>query len=760
MTYLYSWLKDYCPDLPTDETELSALLLRLGHDIDQLERYDYPGIVIGEITSVAPHPQADRLSLTTVKIDQDDTEQSIVCGAPQLAVGQKVAVALPGTVLACGITLKPAKIRGIESHGMLLAGDELAINRDHSLLWYAPDDAIVGKPVAEYLPPEYRMELKITHNRGDVLSHYGLARDLAAGLSTTFNDLADPATENTDRPIVEFGNFHPECDSFAVQPVTNLTKLDTPTWLSSRLNLIGQKSYNAPIDITNYILFDLGQPLHAYDADKLAEPPRFSVRRAHEGESFETLEAKTITLNPDALVVTNHDEPVALAGVIGGQASAVTGKTKNIIFEAAHFAPKAVALMMKRYGLTTEAGYRWVRGVDPAINTRALSKATALLAEASNGQPAKIAVGKQPIIHHAKLTVPATEINRLLGSRHTAKEIGDRLAPLGLTPIESIDDSLTVSIPTWRTDISIPVDIAEELVRLADINTIPATALGPSLPTWKRSRFWQVEKIKDILVRQGLVEIVTYPFVSRYELKQFSGRSDAAVELKLAPIGGDRFMRQSLLPALYATMSRQAETPVNKLFEINKIYYNDHEETWLAIGLAGPNQADLDHAWQNILELLHLPVGSWMSRVVDTSDDVKQQYKLRKQFVTAFTAPIDDILSYAKPDSQSVTMPEIEKIAYQPVAKFPPSRRDLAIIVDAKLDPVSVTADLRDLDPLIVDVEHFDTFTSPSFGADRRSLAFHLTYQSPDHTLTDGEVDAVHQKVEDYVKEHYHGQIR
>ncbi|HEY1075038.1 MAG TPA: phenylalanine--tRNA ligase beta subunit-related protein, partial [Patescibacteria group bacterium] len=339
MKYLYSWLKELYPTIP-GLGELESLLIQLGHDVESITPVTYDGVIVAQIQTIEKHPNADRLSLVTITTGH--TTHKVVCGAPHLTVGQKVAYAPVGTTLHCGLTLRPISIRGEASEGMLCAPDELGIGTSHEGLLTLPDTATAGEPLDEYAPQDAIISLDITSNRGDVLSHFGLARDLKAGAE---QKLLTPSflSIQTEAPTeAEIGEIHSDVTAFSLASTTDVKSSTTPLYMQSRLLLLGQKPINLATDITNYLQLEYGQPLHAYDAKKLQAPIQISVRRAHQDERIQLLNGKSTTLSPQSLVISSHEHAVALAGVMGGEETKVTKETTDVLLESAHFHAKAV----------------------------------------------------------------------------------------------------------------------------------------------------------------------------------------------------------------------------------------------------------------------------------------------------------------------------------------------------------------------------------------------------------------------------------
>ncbi len=758
MKYLYSWLKEHYSELSPLE-KLENLLIQIGHDVESIEPILYEGIVVAEIQSVEKHPNADRLSLVTVTTGS--STYPVVCGAPGLQIGQKVAYASVGTHLPCGFTLKAAEIRGVASEGMLLAEDELAMGPSHDSLLPLPDDAVLGQPLKQYVPADAILSLDITSDRGDVLSHFGLARDLKAAIERKTLMPTFTVPEFTPNPpeTIHIDTIHPDARALLFGLVESDTKAKTPLFMQARLDLLGQKSINLATDITNYLLLEYGKPLHAYDADCLPHPITFGVRRAHTQESFQGLNGRLFTLTPQALVVTASDSPVALAGVLGGESSKVTDTTKRVIFESAYFYPKPVRLMARGLNCLTDAAIRWERGVDYSLTEAVLLHAQALYQKVTEGKVyAPIKKENQAPAEAGTVTLAKNIWQKRLGTPIETNDVAAILRGLGCS-VEVNQDELSVSPPSWRPDLAIAEDYYEEVIRMIGVHNLERKSLPASVPQWKRSKWWREESVKDILTGLGAMEIAFYPFMSQEEIALFPS-SFPPVELQESVHEGKKYMRTSLIPGMLQAMAANPEAPTLQLFEMAKIYMPKQETTMLCIGAAGSNEHELDGWWQHLFERLHLPVASWMTRVQDMNESAKNAYKIRKTHVMVLTLPVGDLIQGKNYDNPTVIIPELDAVHYLPLSKYQASRRDIAFVVNQSHTNDQIIHDLKQLDPCIIDVELFDTYRDVKLGNDNLSLAYHLLYQAPDRTLTNDEIQQLHQKVTAYIEEHYHGTIR
>ncbi len=757
MKYLYSWLKEYYPELPAIQ-ETDDLLVQLGHTPEHIEKLTYPGVIVAEVIDVHAHPNADKLRLADVNIG--DRTVRVVCGAPNLAVGQKVPYATLGASLPCGLTIKAAKIRGEESEGMLCAPDELGLGESHDGLLILPADAQVGAPITDYVAEDAIFDLEITRNRGDVLSHFGLARDMHAAHAKSLLEPHFLTINYSETTHVSIADVHPDADSVSFGAVTFEAPQPTPRLIASRLNLLGHKLINLPTDITNYLLLGFGQPLHAYDAAKLSSEPSFGVRRAQSAESFAGLNSKTYELTPQNLVITEHDKPVAIAGILGGEETKVADPTTAVIIESAHFNPKAIMMGAHALNLSTEGAVRWERGVDPTLQDMVLAHAQALLAQLTSGTAAKpVTYSNKTDEPRASITTSATEISTAIGLSIEVSTVSESLTALGFTVTQE-NDAITATPPSWRFDIHAKEDIVEEMVRMIGVQTLPKKSLAATVPQWKRSKWWRQEYLKDMLVALGGQEIMTYPVMSQEEADRFTPGKELPV-VKTAPLEGKNLMRSTLIPGTLQTIAQNPETPYLIFFEMAKVYTTPEEPVMLCISVSGSQQNTIDAWWQNYFERLRLPVSSWMSRVTTLDADTLQQVKIRKPIVTALELSVAELLSHVNTDRITVAIPDIDTIMYSPLSKYQMSRRDIACVVSTEYDAEAIVQSIRELDAAIVGVTLFDIYRDPNkIGENKQSIAMHIGYQADDRTLSNDEITALHERVETYLKEHYDATIR
>lgn len=759
MKYLYSWLKDYYPDIPPLDS-LESLLVQLGHDVESITPLSREGLIVGKIKTIEWHPNASRLSC--LMVDDGTNDRPIVCGASNLKVNQKVVLACPGTKLPSGITIQTTSIRGEQSEGMLCSSQELGINISSNELHVLPEDSHVGSLADSYLPADAVITLDITSDRGDVLSHFGLARDIYAAQENAVLqfDFQIPPSYETGSSI-QLEAIHPDCQAISFALVTSTTPSATPVLWKSRLALLGQKSINLPTDLTNYIMLAFGQPLHAYNAGKLGSY-QFGVRRAHEGERFSTLQSKELRLTQQNLVVTADDNPIALAGVIGSDQTSTTPNSHQIMFEAADFVPKSISLSARGLNLLTDAALRFERQIDREARQKIFNHALALWCHLSGGQILATSSTQSSQTKQIEFACDLDELIDFIGSPIPYHQLQTLFESVGCTVTLNTPKNWNIHVPSWRHDLVHLEDFAEEIIRLVDINKLVKKPLTPSVPQWKRSQYWQNEFLKDTLVAIGLTEVQTYPFVALDEMKLLGVDEQKSLMLSEVPIQNKQFLRPNLTPSLLATVASNPETPHLSLFEIAKIYTTEKEFDHIGIVIAGNSQSQIDKEWQNLFERLRLPVSSWMSRINTIGPDVLKHYKIRKPHVTLLEMPVHEFNQTKTFDILPVTIPELDTIEVQTISQYQTSRRDVSLIVATGIDAYKLAGDIlrwgKTLN--IIETRVFDIYRDPSIGNDKQSIAIRITFQAPDRTLTQPELNQYQEKLNQYLTETYHAIIR
>ena len=799
-----SWVKDYV-DVDIDIHRLADALTMAGLEVASVtDRYAYLGrVVVGKIVAIAPHPNADTLSICDV--DVGEVRLSIVCGASNIRVGILVPVALPGTELPTGITVREAAIRGEMSHGMLCSESELGLGDDTSGVLILSRPAQPGTPIKTVLNlSDTIMEFDLTPNRSDCFSIVGIAREIAAIVE---KDLNYPQIQLPvgDSPIAEQTSVIIEapdhCFRYAARLISGVNIAPSPSWLCHRLESIGLRPINNVVDVTNFVLMEYGQPLHAFDFDRL-EGHCIVVRRAEEGERFTTLDGIERKLSSDMLVIGDGKKPVALAGVMGGLNSEIGEDTKNVLIESAYFNPVSIRRTAKRLGMKTESSYRFERGVDPAGVIRALDRAVQLMLETAGGKMAEGMIDQYPRPRSQRripLSVPLT--NRLLGTKLSAAVIAGHLKSIELNVRICDDVHLEVIPPTFRVDLERPVDLMEEVARLEGYDRIPTTY--PIAPVISNKPHQKLSRRKDLfasLTGCGFSQIITYSFIAEDSCNQLSLSSDdrrrRMVHI-LNPLTEDQsVMRTSLIPGLLNTMVHNQNQNNNdlRIFELGKVFFHTKEdalpeEVEMIAGLwtgvcrkkswhdreIMADFYDIKGVVEELLGSLNVPLirfqkpsddtrisylkrgysaeifsgKTYLGEVGEVSAEVLRKFDLKK---SAFIFDLNfDILITQSFDSKSA----------QGFSRFPSISRDLALILDDLTEAQCIIDYIQALgEKLIEDIEIFDVYKGPPIPQGKKSVAFRIIYRSPEKTLEDPQVNDLHEMISQKVSTHFKAEFR
>ena len=548
MKLVRSWLAEFVDLGKRGNQEIAADLESLGHEVENIESGGFSWVVIGQIITITPHPEADRVRVTTV--DTGDKIRTIICGAPNIKVGQYVPVALPGAELPGGLTITERSIRGLISEGMICSTNELGLAGDARGILILSDQAKIGEPFGAE-SNETVFDVAITPNRGDAVSVLGLARDLAARYEQSLTWQPPLSTEESSEKVDVRIEASDLCPIYTARYLLSPTSAHLPNPVTTRLAAIGHGHYLPIVDFTNYVMEELGVPLHAFDADTLIGP--LTVRRANSSESIKLLDGKTYDLTNDDLIIADRHGPIALAGIMGGQASSVSGKTTRIILEAAAFDAAAIRQTRRRLGLVSTASYRFERGTDPAMAAVASERVASLMKEYAKATIGPLTTaGAVPIQTH--IILPEAAINARLGTDISRDQRTAILKRLGFTV-----EGQRVTVPTWRHDLSIPEDLAEEVARVIGLDNLPRRALTAQVPielpdqkTWQ-----QVEALKNKLTAAGWTEHIGTSFLSPKELSYQGIEKSAGEVIRLAnPVSEEAaFLRYSQDPTFQTALN-------------------------------------------------------------------------------------------------------------------------------------------------------------------------------------------------------------
>ncbi|MBI2788361.1 MAG: phenylalanine--tRNA ligase subunit beta [Elusimicrobia bacterium] len=778
MKISYNWLKEHLP-LELSATELAGHLLKIGFEVAGHERLGptFTGVVVGKVVSKEKHPNADKLSVCVV--DDGATKRTVVCGAPNVDAGQTVAYARPGAVLPGGFKIEGRKLRGVESQGMICSRSELGLPKDVDGIWVMGEGPALGADVGALLgPADDILEVEVTTNRPDCLSHRGLARELAAYFHKELKPLGGGMVESAKLSFPVTVEDGEACPFYGGRLIEGVTVGESPAWLKTKLEAIGLRPINSVVDITNFVLHDIGQPLHAFDADKLAGG-KIIIRRSKKGENLLALDHKTYDLPEGLLVIADGEKPVALAGVMGGEDSAVTTATKRIILEGAFFNPAEARKSSQKTRLRSDSSYRFERGTDPEAPRAAADRAAGLILQIAGGAAAKPVEVSSPFVTGTRIHTSADKLNTILGASFSSDEIVSVLKSIAKDLSGNASD-LGFMPPAWRHDLKTANDLAEEVGRFLGYDNIPyrmapmVTRTARLTPVETKSR-----RVRTRLAALGLWEAYNYDLVSEKTLAACRLTADGQPRVA-QPLSEDwAVMRSSLLPGLLKNaqynVSRGADTV--RFFEIGKTYAirdKEVDETWRVAGISlGPV---LDARWQtaraprasfydgkaiveDLLEgagpiawaklsepaagktpsdpLFH-PTNSLRAVINGTPvatvgwlhPRVARAFDLEREGAIVFDANLDWLAGR-----------EIPPARYEDFSALPVSRRDLALVLDKATPYARLEAVIRDcLVPDLQSVLLFDVYEGKNLPEGKVSLAIRLTFGRFDRTLTDPEV--------------------
>src|SRR5881409_4035223 len=585
MKFSVNWLREFV-DLPENPEEIAELLTRAGVETENIETRGakIDKVIVSQITASSRHPNADRLTVCEVD-DASGTKRRIVCGATNYKIGDKVPLALPGAKLPNGTEIRKSKLRGVESEGLLCSAIELGLGSDASGLLILSPEAKVGAPITDLFPSDTILDVEITPNRGDLLSHFGLAREIAALTGTKLRSTPREAKI----PIRKIGvtiTSTRECRLFSARKIEKVKVGPSPQWLRSKIESVGIRSINNIVDISNFVMLELGQPTHAFDADKLRGD--INVRLARDGEKFLALDGKTYSLKPDNCVVADQERGVGIGGVMGGEETGVTESTRNVLLEAAYFLPASIRRTARELNLPSDASYRFERGVDPEMVLRASARATELIQEIAVGTAAKeIHVAGELPSNPSDVSLIYEKCDRVVGIAIKPKAIDEILTHFGLKKISAAKITKW-KIPSYRRDLQRDVDLIEEVVRAYGANKIPGVERGRYSPSSAADHAHDFESAwRNRLATAGLNEVRTSKLLPR---ERFAF-SEGAIELR-NPLSEDAVaLRPSILVGLLAVLDRNIRAGAERvaIFEIGRTFIppSGKEERHLGILLWG-----------------------------------------------------------------------------------------------------------------------------------------------------------------------------
>ncbi|WP_118951035.1 phenylalanine--tRNA ligase subunit beta [Taibaiella helva] len=784
MQIAYSWLLDYLPQ-PVPVEELSHILTSIGLEVEAVERSEaipggLEGLVVGEVMTCIPHPNADKLKCTTVDVGTGAL-LPIVCGAPNVAAGQKVIVATVGTTVhplnGTPFEIKKAKIRGEVSEGMICAEDEIGLGESHAGIMVLPETAITGTPAAAYFniaPPDFTIHIGLTPNRSDGNSHIGVARDVCAYMThhkgtpwaVKYPAAPEPLLAAASVPVEVTVTAGEACPRYSGIVLNGIKVQASPDWLVRRLQTIGLRPINNVVDITNYVLHEYGQPLHAFDYDKIGGQ-KIEVRMAQDGERFVTLDGKEHSMRAADLMIADAEKGMCIAGVFGGAHSGVSGQTTSIFLESAYFDPRAIRRTSMHYGLRTDAATHFEKGVDVQMVLPALKRAVQLIQELADGQVASALTDIYPVPLPAHIiTVQYQYIRKLCGKDYAPQAIETILSALGFRILNKTADFIEVEVPSDKPDVRQPADIAEEVLRIDGLDNV-AIPSRLNISLHRRpdpvSRRWK-ERVATYLSAAGLSEIVTNSITN----SKYYDQAAPLVKMINSLSSELDVMRPSLLESglevIAWNVNRKAQDL--RLYEFGNIYRQEavgqYEQTaQLAIWITGNSE---EQHWQHpsrpadIYELKGIVDNIFRScgiaKIQEAVTDSGIEWKRGRQIIAKAGAVSRDRLKlfdlkqevfYAELDVKAfVEAAEGVKVKYTGLPKYPSMRRDLALVLDKNV-PYSKVAAIAQAQKweALKGYELFDVFESEKIGAGKKSLALSFTFQLNERTLTDEEVDGM-----------------
>ncbi|WP_276499022.1 phenylalanine--tRNA ligase subunit beta [Pontibacter litorisediminis] len=786
MLISFDWLKQL---IHTDKTaeEIGVLLTGSGLEVEGIHTFDVvqgglEGIVIGEVLTCERHPDADKLSLTTVDIGTGEPSQ-IVCGAPNVAAGQKVVVAtVNSTLYPTGgepFKIKKSKIRGAVSEGMICAEDEIGIGQSHAGIMVLDTDLPNGTPAAEFfgLGSDKVFEIGLTPNRADAASHYGVARDLQALLDARAQlpSIDDFKVDNTSRPIAVEVENSDACPRYAGVTVSGIKVGPSPEWMQKRLRAIGLSPINNVVDVTNYVLHELGQPLHAFDADKI-KGDKIVVKNAEAGTTFKTLDGVERKLNPTDLMICNAEEPMAIGGIFGGEESGVTDATTSIFIESAYFSANSIRRTGMAHGLKTDASFRFERGTDPNMVLTALKRAALLVQEVAGGEVSSRIVDVYPLpIQNNEVKLNIERAHTLIGQHIGVERIKTILTDLGIEITNETETDLTLSVPPFKVDVTREADVVEEILRIYGFNNIE---MSENLATSYLAKFPNpyaedvTETIMSYIAANGFHEIITNSITNSNYYKP-AGEAEVATLVNVVNYNSEDLdvLRKSMvfsgLEVLRRNINRRQRDL--KLFELGKVYElqdGDYQESRrLSLYMTGNGTAeswkqpsiktafhDLAGVVQNVLrklnagdfEVQNLEANPYMRQGIAyvKNGTVVAELGVLDAGVTRFME-VKEQVWYAELNWDYLLKKYKDKLVAGELPKFPEVRRDLSLVLDKHVtfDEVKKVA-FRVERKLLQDVNVFDVYEGDKIEAGKKAYALSFTLQDRQQTLTDKVIDS------------------
>lgn len=791
MKFSEKWLREWV-DPPVDTAELVTQLTTAGLEVDTVEPVAGPleGIVVGEVLSVEPHPDADRLRVCRVNAG-DGEHLQIVCGAPNVHAGMRAPLAPLGVKLPGGIKIKKAKLRGVESTGMLCSEAELGMADSADGLMALPADAPAGADLVDYLGlDDVSIDIDLTPNRGDCLSVAGTAREVGVRNQVPVDGPAmEPVPAEVDETFEVSLEAPADCARYVGRVIRDINPdATTPLWMQERLRRSGLRPISPVVDVTNYVLLELGQPMHAFDLDKLQG--RVRVRHAAEGERIMLLDGTDLALKADTLIIADESVPVALAGIMGGMESAVTETTRHIFLESAFFAPHLLAGEARGYGLHTDSSHRFERGVDPELQRRAAERATALLLDIVGGRPGPVVevAAEEHLPRREPVRLRQSRIRRLLGIDVDPGTVVDAMERLGMQ-VAGGPDEWQVTPPSFRFDIALEADLIEEIARIVGYDAIPSHAPHAGLPITREAESRvTLPRIEQVLVHRGYQEAVTYSFVD--ERLQSQIEPDVPAVRLANPISSDMaVMRTTTWPGLLQAVLHNTKRQQRRvrLFESGLVFRGDVAELeqervvgGAVVGPAVPPQwgaddrdADFFDIKADVEAVLQLTGTPESFQFVPTRHPALHPGQAaaveREGQPVGLLGALHPAIAKGLKAPGRVLVFELRLAGiesghvpnFQPLSKFPAVRRDIAVVLDESVPAAEVRNCVGQAGTdVLKNLEFFDLYRGEGIDSGKKSLALGLTFQHAERTLADDEVDGLVGRVIDSLRERFGAVLR
>jgi len=816
MNISYKWLKEYV-DFDLTPQQVCDALTSTGLEVDALEevqtiRGGLRGLYVGQVLTCEPHPNSDHLHVTTVDLGKGEPSQ-IVCGAPNVAAGQKVIVADLGCVLYDGdkeFQIKKSKLRGVESCGMICAEDEIGVGTSHEGIIVLPDDAVVGTPAAEYyhLESDWLIEIDITANRADALSHWGVARDLYAwlrqnGYETSLHrpEADEFRADNHDLPIDVVIENSEACRRYACVSISDCEVKESPEWLKNKLTTIGLRPINNIVDITNYIMMAYGQPLHCFDAD-MVKGHKIVVKTMPEGTPFVTLDGVEHKLSERDLAICNAEEPMCIAGVFGGKGSGTYETTRNVVLESAYFHPTWIRKSARRHGLSTDASFRFERGIDPNGVIYALQQAAQLCRELAGGKVSMDIRDVYPSpIDNARVSLQYDYVNSLIGKELTPETIKAICESLEMKVLSESVEGLLLEVPAYRVDVQRPCDVVEDILRIYGYNNveIPTQLKSSLVIKGDEDRKHKLQNlVSEQLVGAGFNEILNN---SLTKTAYYEASPSAPIRI-MNPLSQDLgVMRQTLLYGGLESVEHNVKRKAQNLrfFEFGNCYFFDpekqnddnpiqayKEENFLGLWITGkrvegswahPNEEstyyELSATVQNILQHIGMKPGVMVTRKSDNpvfsagltienrgGKKLAEMGVLSQQLLKRFD--LQQPVFFAELNwTQLMKATRKNEVKFTDIPKHPAVSRDLALLIDSSVEFAQIEQVARQSEKkLLKSVELFDVYEGKNLPAGKKSYAVNFILQDDEKTMNDKQIDAIMQKIIAAMKKQLGAELR